>query len=255
MDLSGELTREGVRGGREQFKWDSLKGQRNRERQHYLGVTAKLGVSARFGRYNTNDWWRSETGGSQGSSSAQTEKSAVNDIEKQLMMEALGVKPKRLMLVKHDINTNEVEDIVTKQEGVKSHSEPEKPIQQIPQGQQIPIEGMDDSRMVTGLGYRKYLKPTDWSTTAYDLDGEEEVLAPIGEMIKQEKSQVKREYFPQRPTIKEEIDTEPAKQEQTRSTSVPRSERVRSRSRDIYRSQRAIRKRDSHYMFGIVRQQ
>ena len=207
MDLQSELTREGVRGGREQFKWESLAGQKNRDRQNYLGVTAKLGVTARFGKYNTNDWWRNGKDKASESVSLLQEKNSVKQMENQLMMEALGVKPKQLMLAKSHLDMNDL----SSSRDSRPKQEPEEP---------------DESRNVSGLGFRKYLKPTDWSGDVCDVD-EEEVLAPNGEVISAERPSPKREFFPQKPPVKEEQATE---------LRTKTSSRRRSRSRENVRA-------------------
>lgn len=232
MDFHGELTREGVRGGREQFKWDTLKGQRNRERQNYLGVTAKLGVSAGFGKYNTNDWWRSEDKNTESSSSLNDEKQSIKSKEDQLLMEAMGFKPKRLMLVKDQLDSNAIEGFLKKEEGPKLREE-SRSNNCGPKSRSMPlVDSTEEARMVSGLGYRRYLKPTDWNVAVCDLD-EEEILAPKGEIIAVQRPVHKRELLPVRPQIKEEPKIEPRGTHPPDSShGVRNSDRRRSRSRD-----------------------
>ena len=234
MDFHGELTREGVRGGKEQFKWDALKGQRNRERQNYLGVTAKLGVSARFGKYNTNDWWRSEDKNTESSTSLRDEQQSIKSMEDQLMMEALGVKPKRLMLVKDQLDSNAIEGLLKKEEGPKLGEETRANKCEL-KSNSLPVDdSTEEARVVSGLGFRRYLKPTDWNVAVCDLD-EEEILAPKGEIISVQRPVVKREILPARPNIKEEAKIEPRgthPRDSPHGVRIP--DRRRSRSRDIH---------------------
>jgi hypothetical protein len=106
MDLSRELTRGGVRGGREQFKWDSLKSMSTKEREHYLGSIVHVGVPGKFGESNKHDWWRGDSKSNEPSTSVTEEKSRLKAMETELMQEALGLKPKRLMLSKNRLSSD-----------------------------------------------------------------------------------------------------------------------------------------------------
>mmetsp|Transcript_30974 Transcript_30974/g.61075 ORF Transcript_30974/g.61075 Transcript_30974/m.61075 type:complete len:414 (-) Transcript_30974:172-1413(-) len=100
VDVWDGPPREGTRGGLEQFKWDSIKDQKYGDRECYLGHSVKIGLMGKFGQYYKNDWWQ------QGKNEDAEEKqrqvddelAVVKAFEEELMQEALGVKPKRLML-------------------------------------------------------------------------------------------------------------------------------------------------------------
>jgi len=90
-------TREGCRGGREQFKWDSLKEQDFKDREQYLGISQKVGLMGKFGRYYVHDWYAKTR---ETATSISEEKDAVKAYEEELMQEALGNKPKKLLLAR-----------------------------------------------------------------------------------------------------------------------------------------------------------
>ncbi|KAF4667492.1 hypothetical protein FOZ61_008208 [Perkinsus olseni] len=96
--------REGVRGGLEQFKWDDIKNISYKDREQYLGYSTRLGQLGKFGRWNRNDWWRTER---KGAKQIEDERSSIQQYENEIMLEALGQKPKRLLLMRSDNMTPE----------------------------------------------------------------------------------------------------------------------------------------------------
>lgn len=80
--------REGVRGGWEDFNWESLKSQSHADRDYYLGASAKVGICTR-GKFEKFDWWtkKKETGGQE--NVADDELRRVKRFEQQLLDEAL----------------------------------------------------------------------------------------------------------------------------------------------------------------------
>ncbi|EER00224.1 Multiple myeloma tumor-associated protein, putative [Perkinsus marinus ATCC 50983] len=96
--------REGVRGGLEQFKWDDIKNISYKDREQYLGYSTRLGQLGKFGRWNRNDWWRTER---RGAKQIEDERSSIQQYENEIMLEALGQKPKRLLLMRSDNMTPE----------------------------------------------------------------------------------------------------------------------------------------------------
>jgi len=103
--------REGCRGGREQFKWDSLKEQEFKDREQYLGVSTKVGLMGKFGRYQVNDWYARKRDTAE---SIESERGAVQKYEDELMQEALGLKPKKLLLAKRQLTEEELKAFLTK---------------------------------------------------------------------------------------------------------------------------------------------
>ncbi|KAH0488785.1 MAG: hypothetical protein KVP17_000955 [Porospora cf. gigantea B] len=93
MEL-GDEKREGARGGLEQFKWDSIKDASMNERESYLGQSLRIGMLGRFGRYHKNDWWWK----GRGDQAAGSERGQLKDFEAELLEEAIGSKPRRLLL-------------------------------------------------------------------------------------------------------------------------------------------------------------
>jgi len=99
--------RDGCRGGREQFKWDSLKDQEFKDRDQYLGVTMKVGLMAKFGRYYQHDWYAKKRDTAE---HIDNERKEVQDYEEELMQEALGLKPKKLLLAKKQLSPEELKE-------------------------------------------------------------------------------------------------------------------------------------------------
>jgi len=102
-------TREGCRGGREQFKWDTLKDQDFKDREQYLGATMKVGLMAKFGKYYVHDWYAKKRDTAE---SIEDERQAVQEYEEELMQEALGLKPKKLLIQKKQLSGEEIAEIL-----------------------------------------------------------------------------------------------------------------------------------------------
>jgi hypothetical protein len=205
MDLTKELQRGGVRGGRDQFNWDSVKSMSNRDRQQYLGASTKIGVGGRFGKFDRNDWWRTGKQELAQTQSTIDEKPRIPTFEEERMNRALGIRPK-VQPVSQPIPKPEA---VIKQE--KSASIPQNATVR----SNILEVGQDDNvdavRSVSGLGFRKYLKPTDW-TNVQDvediLEGEETIELPAIKKESTETNGPRRVFGPTRPPplpIKEEV--------------------------------------------------
>jgi len=104
-------TRDGCRGGQEQFKWDSLKEQDFKDREQYLGASTKVGMMAKFGRYQVHDWYAKTR---DTAASIEEERNTVQQYEEELMQEALGLKPKKLLLAKKQLSEEELKEFLKK---------------------------------------------------------------------------------------------------------------------------------------------
>lgn len=102
--------RDGCRGGREQFKWDSVKEQSFKDREQYLGQSTKVGVMGKFGQYYRHDWFAKKRDSAE---SIANEKKSIQKYEEELMQEALGLKPKKLMLAKTQLSQEELNEYLT----------------------------------------------------------------------------------------------------------------------------------------------
>mmetsp|Transcript_92748 Transcript_92748/g.239536 ORF Transcript_92748/g.239536 Transcript_92748/m.239536 type:complete len:316 (-) Transcript_92748:245-1192(-) len=100
-------TRDGCRGGREQFTWNSIKDQEFKDREQYLGQSTKVGMMGKFGKYHLHDWYARTR---ETAASIDSEKAQVKAFEEELMQEALGLKPKKLMLAKKQLSEDEVKE-------------------------------------------------------------------------------------------------------------------------------------------------
>eukprot|EP00811_Abedinium_folium_P000724 NODE_10663_length_1337_cov_4.063636.p1 GENE.NODE_10663_length_1337_cov_4.063636~~NODE_10663_length_1337_cov_4.063636.p1 ORF type:complete len:311 (-),score=122.45 NODE_10663_length_1337_cov_4.063636:285-1217(-) len=104
--------REGCRGGREQFKWDSIKEQEFKDRECYLGQSTKIGQMGKFGRYYMHDWFQRKR---DTTTSINEERTAIQAYEAELMDEALGRKPKKLLLAKRQVTEEELKEFLKKE--------------------------------------------------------------------------------------------------------------------------------------------
>lgn len=92
----GEEIRGGTRGGLEEFKWDTLRGESQRDRECYLGSSLKLGMLGKMGKYRRHDWWTEKV------EQVDKETSRLKKFEETLLEEAVGARPKFLLLSKSD---------------------------------------------------------------------------------------------------------------------------------------------------------
>mmetsp|Transcript_41649 Transcript_41649/g.109966 ORF Transcript_41649/g.109966 Transcript_41649/m.109966 type:complete len:320 (-) Transcript_41649:2-961(-) len=102
-------TRDGCRGGQEQFKWNDIKDQEFKDREQYLGGSTKVGTMGKFGKYHMHDWYARKRDTPE---NINNEKQSVQAFEEELMQEALGLKPKRLMLAKRQLTEEEVKEFL-----------------------------------------------------------------------------------------------------------------------------------------------
>ncbi|KAJ4802308.1 Multiple myeloma tumor-associated protein 2 [Rhynchospora pubera] len=85
-------TRGGVRGGRDQFKWDDVKADKHRE--NYLGHSIKAPVG-RWQKGKDLFWYTRDKSGENSEDALKEEIRRVKEEEEQAMREALGLAPKR----------------------------------------------------------------------------------------------------------------------------------------------------------------
>uniref|UniRef100_A0A7S0N389 Multiple myeloma tumor-associated protein 2-like N-terminal domain-containing protein n=1 Tax=Pyramimonas obovata TaxID=1411642 RepID=A0A7S0N389_9CHLO len=107
MSLYNGPARGGTRGGKDQFKWEDVKTDQDRE--CYLGHS----VMAPVGRWQKNKdilWYTREKGDA--GSSLDEEKRAIKEQEEQLMREALGLAPKRERKAKSTMDQKEYEEFL-----------------------------------------------------------------------------------------------------------------------------------------------
>jgi len=104
--------REGCRGGQEQFKWNSLREQEFKDRECYLGQSTKVGMMGKFGHYYKHDWYAKKRDSAE---SIESEMDAVKAYEHELMQEALGLKPKKLILSRRQLSVEDLEEFLKKE--------------------------------------------------------------------------------------------------------------------------------------------
>jgi len=105
--------RDGCRGGSEHFKWNSIKDQEFKDREQYLGASTKVGMMTKFARYYVHDWYAKKR---ETVESIDSERSAVQAYEEELMQEALGIKPKKLLLSKRQLTEDEMKDLLRRED-------------------------------------------------------------------------------------------------------------------------------------------
>ena len=109
----GDAPRGGTRGGKDQFNWEDVKGDKDRE--YYLGHSLKASVG-RWQKGKDILWYTREKGdGGAGAAVSDAERAraeiaAIKAAEEQAMAEALGLKPRtehhvtRATLEKHEMD-------------------------------------------------------------------------------------------------------------------------------------------------------
>lgn len=153
--------RDGCRGGTEQFRWDSVKDQSYKDREQYLGATTKVGMMGKFGRYYCHDWY---TKSRESVESIETERSRVQEFEEELMKEALGLKPKKLLLAKKPLTEEELKEVLSKErsEGRKGRDlmGPQKHLVTNEMGEQVVasdiVEEAARDASIKGLGFASH---------------------------------------------------------------------------------------------------
>jgi hypothetical protein len=142
-------SRGGTRGGRELFKWDSIKSQSHKEREHYLGYSTQLGNQGRTGIWKKNDWWQNTR---EKTSSINEERKAIQEYEKEIFAEALGQKPRNLLLIKSKLSTDQMKDMFRpKSVGKREETN----------GKKRKVEGF--KTVADGLGFKEGGRSTTWA--------------------------------------------------------------------------------------------
>lgn len=155
--------REGCRGGREQFTWNSLKDQEFKDRECYLGQSTKVGMMGKFGRYQLHDWYARKRDTAESISS---ERSAVQQYEEELMQEALGLKPKKLLLAKRQLTEEELKEFLKAEKSADKKGReamgPQKKLVKNEYGEQVSTSNEDfvadaaRDAPVKGLGFASH---------------------------------------------------------------------------------------------------
>eukprot|EP01067_Filipodium_phascolosomae_P005394 Filipodium_phascolosomae@DN347_c0_g1_i1.p1 len=178
VDIWDGPPREGVRGGQEHFKWDHIKDQSYRDRECYLGYSTKLGQTGKFGRFYKNDWWQKKR---DNATTIQEEFQTIKTFEDELMSEALGLKPKKLLLLKHQMTEEQRKEIFKKPDQSET--------------QQTEADNEVQGVFAKGLGYAPHrthefiAPPEKLEGTGVDLTKAEEDSTKLGfDSIKKEEA-------------------------------------------------------------------
>mmetsp|Transcript_56134 Transcript_56134/g.174047 ORF Transcript_56134/g.174047 Transcript_56134/m.174047 type:complete len:289 (-) Transcript_56134:309-1175(-) len=145
--------RDGCRGGSEHFKWNSIKDQEFKDREQYLGASTKVGMMTKFARYYVHDWYAKKR---ETVESIDSERNAVQAYEEELMQEALGIKPKKLLLSKRQLTEDEMKDLLRREDDKGSDKKgreamgPQKKVVANEHGEQVATSNEGGGRQ--GLG-------------------------------------------------------------------------------------------------------
>ncbi|KAF8822186.1 hypothetical protein IE077_000030 [Cardiosporidium cionae] len=105
VDIRRSPPREGTRGGLELFKWDDVKSQGYKERECYLGQSLKVGMTTHGGNFYKHDWWTKSK--NLENKEFDEELAVTRSYEEELMKEALGLKPQRLLVQKSNLTVKQ----------------------------------------------------------------------------------------------------------------------------------------------------
>lgn len=110
----------------------------------FTGQSVRVGVQGKFGRFSTNDWWIRKR---ENPEQLREEQEIVKRFEEELMQEALGVKPKRLLLIRGELTDEQKRELILgidaekpvpdgAEQGAESSRRKEKPKKKRPKRQE-----------------------------------------------------------------------------------------------------------------------
>mmetsp|Transcript_31266 Transcript_31266/g.56755 ORF Transcript_31266/g.56755 Transcript_31266/m.56755 type:complete len:425 (-) Transcript_31266:276-1550(-) len=142
MSIYNGPPRPGARGGRDQFNWENVKADKDRE--FYLGHSVKA-LTGRWQKGRDVYWYNKEKSNRQ---DMKSEIDAVKAREEQLMLEALGIKPKTISQFQNPrLTNNELNEIVNGRKNPDEVSQTEET--------KFHEEHEGEAQRVKGLGYSK----------------------------------------------------------------------------------------------------
>eukprot|EP01025_Chloroclados_australasicus_P012948 TRINITY_DN16195_c0_g1_i1.p2 TRINITY_DN16195_c0_g1~~TRINITY_DN16195_c0_g1_i1.p2 ORF type:complete len:275 (+),score=21.41 TRINITY_DN16195_c0_g1_i1:209-1033(+) len=123
MSLYNGPPRGGSRGGKDQFSWDQVKSDKDRE--YYLGHSVK----ALTGRWQKGKdvYWYTRDKQKEDDTAHQDELRAVKEREEQLMAEALGLKPKAMAASKRRLDSEDMTKLLGRSGDANAGSDDEAP--------------------------------------------------------------------------------------------------------------------------------
>uniref|UniRef100_A0A7S2HSU1 Multiple myeloma tumor-associated protein 2-like N-terminal domain-containing protein n=1 Tax=Alexandrium andersonii TaxID=327968 RepID=A0A7S2HSU1_9DINO len=157
--------RDGCRGGSEQFKWNSIKEQEFKDRECYLGASTKVGMMGKFARYYVHDWYAKKR---ETTETIDSERNAVQAYEEELMQEALGLKPKKLLLSKRQLTEDEMKDLLRREDDKGSDQKgrdamgPQKKVMRNEHGEEVATSNEEmvaiaaRDALVKGIGFASH---------------------------------------------------------------------------------------------------
>ena len=118
--------RGGVRGGKDQFKWDDIRDMSYKERECYLGYTTKIGYLDKGGKWRKGDWYKNVK---RHKRINKTKFSEAKKQDEERMQIALGLKKKpeeeaKVPMLSGKSATNLMKRIRDSDNSIKAKSEP-----------------------------------------------------------------------------------------------------------------------------------
>jgi len=228
--------KEGCRGGREQFTWNSIKQQDFKDRESYLGQSMKVGQMGKFGKYYRHDWYATSR---DTTTSISDERESVQAYEEELMQEALGMKPKKLLLAKQQMSEEELKAFLKSKKGEDTGREamgPQKHIRTNEFGEQVAhsnedffAEAVRDKGSLKGLGFASHrdAKLEKIKAATMGVEGQLKGSSKNENL----KSEMKLEYV--KSEVKTELKTEPGKEGGAQGSSPSKRQREEVKEEDV----------------------
>mmetsp|Transcript_11562 Transcript_11562/g.20478 ORF Transcript_11562/g.20478 Transcript_11562/m.20478 type:complete len:314 (-) Transcript_11562:65-1006(-) len=227
--------KEGCRGGREQFTWNSIKQEDFKDRESYLGASTKVGQMGKFGKYYLHDWYARSRDTTE---SIGEERESVQAYEEELMQEALGLKPKKLLLAKQQMGEDEMKAFLKSKKGDigREAMGPQKKVVTNEFGEQVAASNEDffaeavrDKGSIKGLGFATHRDAKLEKIKAQTMGTEGELKG--SKLNDNLKSEMKLEYV--KLEAKVEVKTEPEAGAQGSSPSGSKREREEVKEEDV----------------------
>jgi hypothetical protein len=142
-----DYIRGGNRGGRDQFNWNDVRLMTYKDRECYLGISEKLGVLDKGGKWKNNKWWVQDKGENGiDAYDLMLEKKIVKAQEDAVMRKNLGMPPQ----------PGDKEILEAKEKGQKLEDYEIKELLRRSQGLPEEIDEIREADKMGGVGFSKF---------------------------------------------------------------------------------------------------